>query len=506
MLKFSELDTFIIAKEIEQKFLNNKVIYVFSDKDRKKIFVQMNKNGEGFVVNVSPKYYYICLRDSIPGEMEKDVFTNFLKGKRLIRVDIIKGERLIYLKFYGLDPLGRKNEIFMAVELTGKHSNVLLIKKGRLVGALKWMKKETGKRIIAPGEEYKYPPKKPHTIFKLTDPEYLKKHFPHFYENFKGDIEKVKELVENWDKHLKPSLYKLNDKPVYYSPFELENLKEYEVVFTKDYSQAIIEYFEFYENLEKEMRESGSSEKKEKNIEEEIKKFEKKIGEMEKELFKYKLYGETLMANLNKIQKGEKYVVLKNVYNPEETLNIELDETLTPQENAERYFEKYKKIKRGIEKLREKIENLKKKEIIIAKAPLNKEENIVQKEIRKHIRGVRVFTSPNGFKVYVAKGAKTADYLTFKIASPEDYFFHIKDSPGAHVILKCGKQEPSEEDIKFCAELALYYSKKRNSEKGIVSYAKRKYVKKFPEAKPGEVKIEKEKTINVRLNTFFIDS
>ena len=141
MLKFSELDTFIIAKEIEQKFLNNKVIYVFSDKDRKKIFVQMNKNGEGFVVNVSPKYYYICLRDSIPGEMEKDVFTNFLKGKRLIRVDIIKGERLIYLKFYGLDPLGRKNEIFMAVELTGKHSNVLLIKKGRLVGALKWMKK-----------------------------------------------------------------------------------------------------------------------------------------------------------------------------------------------------------------------------------------------------------------------------------------------------------------------------------------------------------------------------
>ena len=270
--------------------------------------------------------------------------------------------------------------------------------------------------------------------------------------------------------------------------------------------QAIIEYFEFYENLEKEMRESGSSEKKEKNIEEEIKKFEKKIGEMEKELFKYKLYGETLMANLNKIQKGEKYVVLKNVYNPEETLNIELDETLTPQENAERYFEKYKKIKRGIEKLREKIENLKKKEIIIAKAPLNKEENIVQKEIRKHIRGVRVFTSPNGFKVYVAKGAKTADYLTFKIASPEDYFFHIKDSPGAHVILKCGKQEPSEEDIKFCAELALYYSKKRNSEKGIVSYAKRKYVKKFPEAKPGEVKIEKEKTINVRLNTFFIDS
>ena len=110
------------------------------------------------------------------------------------------------------------------------------------------------------------------------------------------------------------------------------------------------------------------------------------------------------------------------------------------------------------------------------------------------------FVTKDGDEILVGRNNKENDYLTFKIARPDDLWFHAQDVPGSHVVLrrKEKKKEPSHDDIKKAAQVAAYFSKARGAKRVGVIYTWAKYVKKPKKGKPGLALVEREKAIWVK--------
>ena len=100
-----------------------------------------------------------------------------------------------------------------------------------------------------------------------------------------------------------------------------------------------------------------------------------------------------------------------------------------------------------------------------------------------------------GFKVWVGRNNRQNDYIVSKLSREEDYWFHIKDCAGSHVLLRC--EQPSDRLIFECAKLAKEYSSAKLTSKAGVIYTKRKYLKKPPKANLGYVTYKCEKEIVV---------
>ncbi len=111
-------------------------------------------------------------------------------------------------------------------------------------------------------------------------------------------------------------------------------------------------------------------------------------------------------------------------------------------------------------------------------------------------KSVFSFVSPSGFRVSVGRSAKDNNRLTFNYARGEDVFFHVRDYPGAHVILHTGGAGYTDEDILFCAKLAKQFSKAKKGGRVEVIYTKVKYVRPLKKS-PGKVIFSKEKSVRV---------
>ena len=222
---------------------------------------------------------------------------------------------------------------------------------------------------------------------------------------------------------------------------------------------------------------------------------------------KFRIYGELINTYGYNLEEGAKKLTCLNYYDNKE-ITIPLDETKTPQENAQHYFEKYNKLKRTWEasvKLTEEtkgeIEHL--ESISTALDIARSEEDLVQiKEelteygyIRRHYTGKRVkitsrpfhYVSSDGYDIYVGKNNFQNEDLTFKTAVGNDWWFHAKGCPGSHVIVKTNGEELPDRTFEEAARLAAYYSKNRGAEKTEVDYVERKFVKKVAGARPGFV-------------------
>ena len=244
-------------------------------------------------------------------------------------------------------------------------------------------------------------------------------------------------------------------------------------------------------------------------LERNIKKYDLQIKQMQdtEKRDKYKVYGELLNTYGYNVEQGAKSMDALNYYT-NEMITIPLDDTLTPQENAKKYFDKYGKLKRTYEALSEltiqvkdEIEHL--ESVLAAMDIATLEEDLVQiKEeliesgyIRRKggTKKVKITSKPfhyissDGFHMYVGKNNYQNDELTFKFATGNDWWFHAKKIPGSHVIVKAEGQELPDRTFEEAARLAAYYSKGREQEKVEIDYLQKKNVKKPNGAKPGFV-------------------
>lgn len=234
---------------------------------------------------------------------------------------------------------------------------------------------------------------------------------------------------------------------------------------------------------------------------------EKQLKDTEKK-DKYRIYGELLNTYGYELSGGEKSFSCENFYTGE-TVTIPLDPQLTARENAQKFFDRYGKLKRTAEALetltletRNEIAHL--ESISTALDIALKEEDLAQIRqemtefgfIRRHgpqTKKVRItsrpyhYVSSDGFDIYVGKNNYQNEEVTFRIASGNDWWFHAKKMPGSHVIVKCDGRELPDRTFEEAGALAAWYSGGRNADKVEVDYIQRRYLRKVTGAAPGFV-------------------
>ena len=222
---------------------------------------------------------------------------------------------------------------------------------------------------------------------------------------------------------------------------------------------------------------------------------------------KYQIWGELIHTYGYGVPEGAKSMQALNYYTNEE-VTIPLDPTLSAQENAKKYFDKYGKLKRTFEAVttlltetRAEVEHLESVQTALDMA-LSEEDLVQIKEelvesgyIRRKGGGKKVkitskpyhYLSSDGFDIYVGKNNYQNDELTFQFATGNDWWFHAKGAPGSHVIVKTNGQELPDRTFEEAGKLAAYYSKNRGGDKVEIDYVQKKQVKKPGGAKPGFV-------------------
>ena len=232
----------------------------------------------------------------------------------------------------------------------------------------------------------------------------------------------------------------------------------------------------------------------------------------------YKLCGELLSANIYLLKGGEDKITVYNYYENCDTV-IELDVKLSPAKNIERYYRLYKKGQKAIEMAYEQLEKCdneliylegelaflekaeSQKDIDEIRSELAKEGYIEEKrnsdtKRRKNEKIEIMSYEAEGYEILVGKNSKQNEYITFKLSKGNDMWFHVKNYPGSHVLLKYKGEEFPESVVLKAASLAAFYSKDSN-DKISIDYTKIKFVKKMPGGKPGMVNYTNYKTIVV---------
>jgi len=233
-----------------------------------------------------------------------------------------------------------------------------------------------------------------------------------------------------------------------------------------------------------------------------------------------KIVADTLMANIYLLKKGSTTCTLNNIYD-DTPLTIALSPTLSPTDNAQLYYKKYNKFKRAIKEIeiqqketQEFLSYLESIDASIGTAVTKNEIAEIKQEMvaaglladtSKKKKSITLTKStPVAIKfsdettVYIGKNNKQNDYVTFKLGKSTDLWFHTKNIPGSHVILKTTLPEPNHDDIIHAASLAAFYSKGKTSEQVPVDYTQKRFVKKPNGAKPGFVIYTEQKTVYVK--------
>ena len=253
----------------------------------------------------------------------------------------------------------------------------------------------------------------------------------------------------------------------------------------------------------------------------EIAKHKKKLAALEQDLAhaenaeEQRMLADTIMANIYQLRKGQTQAELINIYDGE-SVTVQLSPILSPTENAQAYYKHYNKYKRAQSEValqitateemlqylasldsslltatsKSEIEEIRQEMIAadLIKVIGKKKKSALQKSQPLHIR------LSEDTDLYIGKNNRQNDYVTFSIGGPRDLWFHTKDIPGSHIILKTTLPEAREEDIALAVELAAYFSKAREGSSVPVDCVQRRYVKKPSGSKPGFVIFTNQKT------------
>jgi predicted ribosome quality control (RQC) complex YloA/Tae2 family protein len=228
-----------------------------------------------------------------------------------------------------------------------------------------------------------------------------------------------------------------------------------------------------------------------------------------------RLAAEALLANLATIQPGQRRLSFAD-------LELELDPDLSPLEQSQRLFARYRKARDAGRNLPAMIASaeLQRRHLAELRALAESAESPAsQRSLREELdalagrlppsrkagragpssaeAAVLRARSPDGLDVLVGTSARANDLVTFRLAGPEDLWLHARGAPGAHVVVKTAGREPSAEGLRFAARLAARHSQLRRSGRVEVDYTPRKFVRRVPNSPPGLVTYREERTISV---------
>ena len=348
----------------------------------------------------------------------------------------------------------------------------------------------------------------------LTDPEIIE------LDKIFSEIFKI--VKENDFSPIK--IYRENLFKDFYS-IDLESLNDKEKIKVDSISSLLEEFYN-----SKFLRDSLGSKSKElkKIVKKNIEKLNRKLSNQANELNvalnreKFKVYADLISSSFYKIEKGADSVTVENFYDEMKEIKIPLDPTLDGPSNAAKYYKKYSKLKNAAGFLTEQIEIGKSEisylesillNIDFAERPNEIDELYEEMEKEGYLKKKKknnkkkkdsdenyiTVKTEDGFDIYIGKNNRQNDYLTHKKAKKNDLWFHVKDAPGSHVILKNDNRDFTNNSLLTAAKLAAKYSSLSKSQNIPVDYTFKMYVKRHPAKKPGLVTYTNYKTININI-------
>ena len=530
------------------------------EKDELLITIKNNKETLRLLVSASaslPLVYFT--ENNKPSPMTAPNFCMLLRKHigtgRIMKVSQPGLERIIQLEIEHLDELGDLCRKLLIVELMGKHSNIIFCKEdGTIIDSIKHISAQVSSvREVLPGRPYFIP----HTTDKENPLEITQDRFAELIGGTPAPVQKAlylkltgispviggelchlasidgdhsaNELSEHELIHLHhtlslmmedvtagnftPNIIYRQKEPVEFAavPLTCFDGGGYEAREFASISELLETYYAS-KNAITRIRQKSVDLRKivQTALERNYKKYDlqaRQLKDTEKR-DKYKVYGELLNTYGYELTGGEKSLTCFNYYTNGD-VTIPLDPQLTARENAQKYFDRYNKLKRTFEALSELTEETKREiehlESISTSLDIAlKEDDLVQikEELteygyikRRYTGGKRVkitsrpfhYLSSDGFHIYVGKNNYQNEELTFKVANGNDWWFHAKGIPGSHVIVKTEGKELPDRVFEEAGALAAYYSKGRGNEKVEIDYIQRKHVKKAAGGAPGFV-------------------
>jgi predicted ribosome quality control (RQC) complex YloA/Tae2 family protein len=324
-------------------------------------------------------------------------------------------------------------------------------------------------------------------------------------------------LMPVWEHRWQPSIVRRNERLVAFAPYPLTQYGDWEEV--ESISQAVEAYYrqmvgeDAYAAAKRKAREAILRARK--RVRRRQKALERaRVSQAQVEELRRK--GEMILAYAHRIEPGQRELAAP-VGPGEALLLIELDPRLSPVENAQRYFERYKKAKSAAEEIPALLQQaelemryldqletdldlaanwpeIREVEACLAEAGYIREERRKQKVGRSRPLEVK---SQDGLLILVGRNSRQNEEITFRRAGPNDLWLHARGVPGAHVIVKTGGRGVPEATLRQAAQLAAYYSQVRDSACVAVDYTERRYVRPIKGAGPGLVTYTRERTIRV---------
>ncbi len=469
-----------------------------------------------------------------------------LSGGRVLSVSQPKAERIITLTISSATEMGDITEKKLICELTGRMTNLILIEQdGHILACMKNIGADDSPRPVQPGLLYRLPPAQGKPSLDAMGDAELAELCAEAVRSGEAAEYIIKRAVG-----LSPALLREAEarfrggeelstvikglvacRPL---PFMVIRAGEYADISPVELTTAECRQWpgfsalldDFYRGRANAQAIKNACGAMVKTMQTAKNRLERKLAGQRQELAQarareeLKAKADLITANLHAIKPGDDAVTVTDYFDPElRQTTISLDGTLTPQQNAQRLYKKYARMKNAEQVLGEQVE-LGESELgyienvlySIAQASDAREIDEIKNELvaARYIKAhgktkpkapafsPRKYVLCDGFTAYVGRNNVENDYLTREFAAKNDLWLHARNIPGAHVIVECGGREPDDAVIEQAAALAAYYSSAAQSGRVAVDCTLARHVKKPSGARPGMVNYFNFRTISAR--------
>ncbi|WP_142355702.1 Rqc2 family fibronectin-binding protein PavA [Streptococcus pneumoniae] len=528
-----------IVEELRSELVNGRIQKINQPFEQELVLqIRSNRQSHRLLLSAHPVFGRIQLTQTTfenPAQPSTFIMVlrKYLQGALIESIEQVENDRIVEMTVSNKNEIGDHIQATLIIEIMGKHSNILLVDKSshKILEVIKHVGfSQNSYRTLLPGSTYIAPPitesLNPFTIkdeklFEILQTQELTaKNLQSLFQGLGRDTanelerilvsEKLSAFRNFFNQETKPCLTETSFSPV---PFANQVGEPF-----ANLSDLLDTYYK--DKAERDRVKQQASELI-RRVENELQKNRHKLKKQEKELLatdnaeEFRQKGELLTTFLHQVPNDQDQVILDNYYT-NQPIMIGLDKALTPNQNAQRYFKRYQKLKEAVKYLTDLIEEtkatilyLESVETVLNQAGLEEiaeiREELIQtgfirrrqrEKIQKRKKLEQYLASDGKTIIYVGRNNLQNEELTFKMARKEELWFHAKDIPGSHVVIS-GNLDPSDAVKTDAAELAAYFSQGRLSNLVQVDMIEVKKLNKPTGGKPGFVTYTGQKTLRV---------
>ena len=528
-----------MVEELRRELVNGRIQKINQPFEQELVLqIRSNRQSHRLLLSAHPVFGRIQLTQTTfenPAQPSTFIMVlrKYLQGALIESIEQVENDRIVEMTVSNKNEIGDHIQATLIIEIMGKHSNILLVDKSshKILEVIKHVGfSQNSYRTLLPGSTYIAPPSteslnpftiKDEKLFEiLQTQEMTAKNLQNFFQGLGRDTanelenilvsEKLSTFRNFFNQETKPCLTETSFSPVSFANQVGETFASL--------SDLLDTYYK--DKAERDRVKQQASELI-RRVENELQKNRHKLKKQEKELLatdnaeEFRQKGELLTTFLHQVPNDQDQVILDNYYT-NQPITIALDKALTPNQNAQRYFKRYQKLKEAVKYLTDLIEEtkatilyLESVETVLNQAGLEEiaeiREELIQtgfirrrqrEKIQKRKKPEQYLASDGKTIIYVGRNNLQNEELTFKMARKEELWFHAKDIPGSHVVIS-GNLDPSDEVKTDAAELAAYFSQGRLSNLVQVDMIEVKKLNKPTGGKPGFVTYTGQKTLRV---------